>query len=95
MPNPDELIAYGRSVTEVCTEIGADWLVFQDLEDLIEAVGKHTDIKQFDASVFTGEYVTGDVGHDYLDKLQNSRSDAAKEDRRNADDDVIDLHNTA
>ena len=95
MPNPDELIAYGRSVAEVCTEIGADWLVFQDLEDLIEAVGKHTDIKQFDASVFTGEYVTGDVGHDYLDKLQNSRSDAAKEDRRNADDDVIDLHNTA
>ena len=95
MPNPDELIAYGRSVEEVCTEIGADWLVFQDLEDLIEAVGKHTDIKQFDASVFTGEYVTGDVGHDYLDKLQNSRSDAAKENRRDADDDVIDLHNTA
>ena len=96
MPNPDELIAHGRSVDEVCREIGADWLVFQDLEDLIQAVGKrNTDIKQFDTSVFTGEYVTRDVGNDYLDKLQNSRSDAAKEGRRNADDDVIDLHNTA
>jgi amidophosphoribosyltransferase len=96
MPTCDELIAYGRSVDEVCKEIGADWMLYQDLEDLIEAVGKrNADIKQFDASVFTGEYITGDVGNEYLNKLQNDRSDAAKENRRSGDNDVMDLHNTA
>jgi len=96
MPNPDELIAYGRSDEEVCKAIGADWLLYQDLEDLIEAVGKrNTDIRQFDTSVFTGEYITGDIGIDYLDSLQNARSDAAKETRRSSDNEGIDLHNTA
>jgi amidophosphoribosyltransferase len=96
MPNPDELIAHGRSDEEVCKEIGADWLLYQDLEDLIEAVGKrNTDIKQFDTSVFTGNYITGDIGIDYLDNLQNARSDAAKENRRSGDNEVMDLHNTA
>jgi len=96
MPNSDELIAHGRTEEEVCREIGADWLVFQDLEDLIDAVKKgNSVIKRFDTSVFTGEYVTGDIGDDYLIGLQASRSDAAKHGRRKRDDEVIDLHNSA
>jgi len=96
MPNSDELIAYGRTDDEVCREIGADWLIFQDLDDLIEAVKKgNSVINRFDASVFTGEYVTGDIGDDYLSDLQASRSDAAKHGRRKHDDEVIDLHNSA
>jgi amidophosphoribosyltransferase len=96
MPNREELIAYGRSTEEVCREIGADWLIFQDLPDLIEAVGtRHAEISRFDDSVFTGEYITGDIGDDYLDDLHRARSDAAKHDRRENDNEVIDLHNTA
>ena len=96
MPSPEELIAHRRSEEEVCREIGADWLVFQDLGDLIEAVKKGNNvINSFDASVFTGDYVTGDIGDDYLNDLQASRSDAAKHGRRKRDDEVIDLHNSA
>jgi len=96
MPSSQELIASGRSEDEVGEAIGADWLLFQDLDDLVKAVGKgNSRIKHFDASVFTGEYVTGDVSGDYLSDLQSLRNDAAKKGRRNKDDEVIDLHNTA
>ncbi|MBT8122858.1 MAG: amidophosphoribosyltransferase, partial [Gammaproteobacteria bacterium] len=96
MPNSKELIAAGRTEEEVCAEIGADWLVFQDMKDLVKAVGKwNKDIKAFDASVFTGEYITGDISGDYLNALQATRSDAAKKDRRDKDNEVIDMHNTA
>jgi amidophosphoribosyltransferase len=96
MPDVDELIAHGRSEAEVCTAIGADWLVYQDLADLEEAVRKgNTQIDRFDCSVFTGEYITGNVGIDYLNNLRMTRHDAAKEDRRNQDDEALDLHNTA
>ena len=96
MPNSDELIAHGRTEDEVCKEIGADWLLFQDLEDLVEAVRKgRPDINGFDDSVFTGNYITGDIDENYLDLLQSSRSDAAKDERRKDDDEVIDLYNSA
>ena len=96
MPNSNELIAHGRTEEEVCREIGADWLLFQDLEDLIEAVRKgRPDIDGFDDSVFTGNYITGDIDENYLNILQSSRSDAAKDERRSNDDEVIDLYNSA
>jgi len=62
MPAVSELVASGRTVEEVTRFIGADWLVYQDLEDLIAAC-KHEDarIQEFDTSCFSGEYVTGDV----------------------------------
>ncbi len=96
MPNSNELIAHGRTDEEVCREIGADWLLFQDLEDLIEAVRKgRPDIDGFDDSVFTGNYITGDIDENYLNILQSSRSDAAKDERRKNDDEVIDMYNSA
>ena len=96
MPTSDELIAHGRSVEEIAAEIGADWLVFQDLEDLIEAVRRgNPDITDFDTSVFTGTYVSGDVTPEYLQRLEDQRSDSAKEQRRLADHEVIELHNSA
>ena len=96
MPNSNELIAHGRTDEEVCREIGADWLLFQDLEDLIEAVRKgRPGIDGFDDSVFTGNYITGDIDENYLNILQSSRSDAAKDERRNNDDEVIDMYNSA
>jgi len=96
MPTGDELIGFGRDDEEVRRTIGADWLVYQDLEDLVQAVNEgNPAIKQFDTSVFTGNYVTGDVGDDYLSNLQASRNDATKKQRRDSDNEVIDLHNTA
>jgi len=83
MPAASELVASGRTVEEVQTLIGADWLVYQDLEDLIAAC-KHEDarIEEFDTSCFSGVYVTGDVTPEYLERLQIERSDAAKLARR-------------
>ncbi len=96
MPTSSELIAHGRTEEQICREIGADWLLFQDMEDLVDAVKAGSpDINGFDASVFTGEYVTGDIDNNYLDNLQSIRSDAAKKERRESEDEGIDLHNTA
>jgi amidophosphoribosyltransferase len=96
MPSSSELIAHGRTEEQICKEIGADWLLFQDMDDLIYAVKKGSpDIRGFDTSVFSGDYVTGDIDTLYLHDLQSSRSDAAKTKRRSDDDDMIDLHNSA
>ncbi|MDX2457647.1 MAG: amidophosphoribosyltransferase [Gammaproteobacteria bacterium] len=96
MPNTDELIAHGRTDEEVCKEIGADWLLFQDLEDLVDAVKKGSaQIEGFDDSVFTGEYITGDIDENYLELLQTARNDAAKKERRENDNEGMDLYNSA
>ena len=70
MPYVKELIAYNRSIEEICKEIGADRLIYQDLKDLISAVKEgNDDIDNFDASCFNGEYITGGVSENYLNKL--------------------------
>ena len=83
MPVASELVAAGRSEDEVARIIGADWLVFQDLVDLIGAC-RHdkTHIEEFDTSCFSGRYVTGDVSAEYLRRLEEHRSDAARANRR-------------
>ena len=52
-------------------------------------------LRGFDDSVFTGNYITGDIDEDYLELLQTARSDAAKKERRENDNEVIDLYNSA
>jgi amidophosphoribosyltransferase len=83
MPAANELIAAGRSQEEVAREIGADWLVYQDLGDLVAAC-QHGNAKprEFDTSCFSGEYVTGDVTPDYLERLSRARSDEARRHRQ-------------
>jgi amidophosphoribosyltransferase len=79
MPAAGELVAAGRTVEQVQRKIGADWLVYQDLEDLKQAVHhEKADIDGFDTSCFSGEYVTGDVSRAYLDALEVIRSNSAK-----------------
>lgn len=79
MPAKSELIASERSVEEIREIIGADRLIFQDLEDLKDAVRttKVPDVKDFDCSVFDGIYVSGGIDAQYLDELQQKRSDSA------------------
>jgi amidophosphoribosyltransferase len=83
MPATSELVAAGRTEEEVAKIIGADWLVYQDLADLVAAV-RHDNakIEEFDTSCFSGEYVTGDVTPEYLARLRAERSDEAKARRR-------------
>jgi amidophosphoribosyltransferase len=82
MPAASELVASARTDVEVGELIGADWLIYQGLEDLIGSVRyDNSEIAEFDTSCFSGEYVTGDVTAEYLARLENKRSDAAKSGR--------------
>lgn len=79
MPATSELIAANRSVTQIEEAIGADWLVYQDIEDLLDAVGfGNRNIRHYEASCFNGDYPTGDVDSAYLKCLEQRRADSAK-----------------
>jgi amidophosphoribosyltransferase len=79
MPAPEEFVAHNRTVEEIAEAIGADWLIYQDLEDLVEAVQKGNEsLQEFDCSCFDGKYVTQDVDENYFRKLETQRNDAAK-----------------
>jgi amidophosphoribosyltransferase len=79
---PAELIAHNRTEAEIQAFIGADWLVYQDLDDLIAAVADgNENLTHFDTSCFSGEYVTG-LDSTYLSDLEFERSDTAKLQRR-------------
>jgi amidophosphoribosyltransferase len=95
MPAAHELIAHNRTVDEICVEIGADHIIYQDLEDLIDAVGKgNTTIKHFDTSCFSKEYITGDIDEDYLQYIEDLRNDSVQQERNNPDA-IIELQNSA
>ncbi|KAG9127522.1 amidophosphoribosyltransferase [Ceratobasidium sp. 392] len=73
------LVAYNRTPDLIASAIGADLVIYQTLPDLVSAVRQFNPaIKEFDCSVFTGEYVTGGVSEEYLEKLEKLRNDAAK-----------------
>ncbi|SHI08579.1 amidophosphoribosyltransferase [Ferrimonas marina] len=94
MPTSEELIAYGRDVDEIRKQIGADGLVYQDIEDLEAAVRQaNPTIAHFETSVFTGRYVTGDVDQAYLDQLNASRSDDAKTKKSGEQSTNLEIHN--
>ncbi|MEJ6078921.1 amidophosphoribosyltransferase [Vibrio sp. 1-Bac 57] len=79
MPTPEELIAHGRNVEQISDCIGTDKLIFQDLQDLKDAVGKQNpSIKEFECSVFDGKYVTAGINKEYFDYLASLRSEDAK-----------------
>jgi amidophosphoribosyltransferase len=92
MPTTEELIANGRSEQEIADHIGADRLIYQDLDDLVEAaMAGNPKIKRFDTSCFTGDYVTGDVSSDYLEKLSLARNDAAMLAKNMPEESLVDL----
>ncbi len=78
MPATAELIASMKTNEEVAKEIDADWLIYQRLEDLIDAVKTgNPDIQNFETSIFTGKYITPLV-ENYLEDLERSRKDELK-----------------
>ena len=95
MPAVEELIAHNRTEDEVGVAIGADKMIYQDLDDLINAVQKgNSKIKHFDTSCFNQEYVTGDIDEAYLERINTLRNDDAKVDKL-GDDCIIAIQTTA
>jgi amidophosphoribosyltransferase len=79
MPSRDELLATGRTDEQICQEIGADALIYQDLDALVNDVKlSNPQIKNFDCSCFDGKYVTGDIDEAYLNNIEAARGDVNK-----------------
>ncbi|WP_107928379.1 amidophosphoribosyltransferase [Neisseria animaloris] len=77
MPTREELIANGRSVSEIAREISADGCVFQNLDELEQVIRQlNPDIDGFDASCFSGCYLTGNIDESYLQRLSAGRLSA-------------------
>lgn len=78
MPSRDELLATDRTDEEICQEIGADALIYQDLDALVSGVQlSNPNIKNFDCSCFDGKYVTGDIDEAYLANIEAARGDGS------------------
>jgi amidophosphoribosyltransferase len=94
MPSPNELVAHGRELDDICSLIGADKLIFQSIGDLIAAVGLgNPDVKFFDTSVFDGRYVTNDIDQAYLERLDALRNNVSKESTDKNADSILDMYN--
>ena len=86
MPTRSELVAYGRTHDEINDLIGADQLIYQSVEDMKKAVQDiNPNIKNFEASCFDGNYITGDITEAYLDALEAARNVANNEEDRKSD----------
>ncbi|MES2661689.1 MAG: amidophosphoribosyltransferase [Pseudomonadota bacterium] len=101
MPSASELIAFTRDAEQIRHDIGADALLYQELDDLIAAVKEgNPKIKQFECSVFDGSYITGDIDENYLKSLDKRRNDSARQDeaeyqlQKPMHREVLDLHNS-
>jgi amidophosphoribosyltransferase len=73
MPSRKELVAAGRSIPEIATELGADHLVYQEVADMEAAILEGSDIAGLEMSCFTGEYITGTVTPEYLDWVERNQ----------------------
>jgi amidophosphoribosyltransferase len=94
MPSAAELIAHGREVEDINASIGSDGLIFQSLDDLIAAVRQENpEISRFETSVFDGQYITGGIDQDYLNRIDKLRNDSAKSTRESAMSSGLELHN--
>ena len=82
MPTRHELIAHDKTEAQIKQEIGADDLIYQDLDDLKMTVHQENkNLKEFDCSCFDGQYVTDDVSEMYLNKIEAIRSDKTLSER--------------
>ena len=86
-----ELVAHGRTDEEVARIIGADHLVYQDVDALKQAVRDiNPEIKHFEASCFDGDYITGDITAAYLDGIETARLAPQAQSDRDAASEALD-----
>jgi amidophosphoribosyltransferase len=74
MPSRHELVAYGRTIPEIAEELGADYLVYQEVDDLRDAILEGSDLEDLDMSCFDGRYVTGTVTDEYLEWVEGTQT---------------------
>ncbi|MBB2977090.1 amidophosphoribosyltransferase [Microbacterium endophyticum] len=74
MPSRHELVAHGRTIPEIAEELGADYMVYQEIDDLKAAIMEGSDVTDLDMSCFDGRYVTGTVTEEYLSWVEGSQS---------------------
>jgi amidophosphoribosyltransferase len=94
MPSAHEFVAHERNVEQIAEELGVDWLVYQELTDLVAAIKKKSNVERFDTSCFDGDYITGDIDENYLYYIDALRNDANKQSKEKGNA-VIELHNNA
>ncbi len=93
-----ELVAFDKTEKDIQKEIGADWLIYQDLEDLIKAAtpgSENGETREFDCSVFDGKYVTGDITDIYFSKIETRRKDSEKKTKIKDRHQSVDLYDNA
>ena len=79
MPSRNELIAFDKSEAEICKEIGADAVIYQELDALKKNVTtENKQLTEFDASCFDGHYVTDDIDENYLNLIESLRADSSQ-----------------
>ena len=95
MPAANELIAHDRDVDQICQLIGADWMIYQDLEDLLAcSLEGNESIDGFESSVFDGKYPAGTIDEAYLNSVQEARAEgSALRVAASQDGAVVGLHN--
>ena len=92
MPAASELIAHGRTTAQINQLIGADGLIYQELEDLVDAVRElNPALRTFEDSVFSACYLTREIDAAYLEELAAKLNDTAKARRSDAEDASLDL----
>jgi amidophosphoribosyltransferase len=97
MPLAKELIAHENTPDQIAKLIGADWIIYQDLQSLYEAAWEgNSTIKRFEDSIFTGDYVTGGIDQTYFAKIESERSDHAKNHPQTllADGQIVEVYNS-
>lgn len=99
MPSREEFVAHQHTDEEVAGLIGADWLVYQNIDDLKSCAQEvNSAIDDLECSTFDGKYVTGDIDAAYLERLSLARNDQSKQRRdveQQSDSNVLELHNHA
>jgi amidophosphoribosyltransferase len=81
MPTRAELIATGRDNNQIAKEIGADAVIYLELDKLLQAMRDASlgRIQEFEASCFNGEYITGDIDETYLLQIEARQDEPVNE----------------
>ncbi|MET0886540.1 MAG: amidophosphoribosyltransferase [Mycetocola sp.] len=73
MPSRSELVAHNRKIPEIARELGADRLIYQEVEDMKQAILQGSNVTELEMSCFTGDYVTGTVTPEYLEWVERTQ----------------------
>lgn len=73
MPSRNELVAHNRKIPEIARELGADRLIYQEVEDMKQAILQGSNVTDLEMSCFTGDYVTGTVTPEYLEWVERTQ----------------------